>query len=341
MKAARVLLLLAMAGGLAAVQFVLMEPESTPLWQELFNSGHAPLYGVLSWIVLVVLDIARPTWRRGARYLQALAVSVVLGGVMEALQYFGARDAQLADFARDALGSAAFLAFAASFDRSLVLDGAPRSTAKRIALRGGAVGLLGVAFVPVILAGGAIVARDHAFPRVCGFDTLWERRLVFVNESADLEYRRAPGGQPDGDDFAAYVTFRPGQYSILTLSDPHPDWTAFGSLSFTVYSDLDEAVTLTLWIEDDHHRKGSQGYFLRRLTVEPGENRFEFALSDVRTTAKNRELDLTRIHKIALYGTRVEEPFSLLFDDFRLESGTARIAGGLMKGPRGALQENE
>ena len=70
MKAARVLLLLAVAGGLAAVQYLLKEPESTPLWLALFNSGHAPLYGVMSWIVLVLLDTARPTWRRGVRYLQ-------------------------------------------------------------------------------------------------------------------------------------------------------------------------------------------------------------------------------------------------------------------------------
>jgi len=320
MKAARVLLLLVLAGGLAAVQYGLKEPESTPLWNSLFNSGHAPLYGVLSWIVLVVLDIARPTWRRGVRYLQAFAVSVALGGVMEALQYFGARDAQLEDFGRNALGSSAFLAFAASFDRSLVLDGAPRSFAKRFGLRAGAVVALGVAFVPVILAGGAIVARNHAFPRLTGFDTLWERQLVFVNESADLEYRPAPeAGPPDGGNSAAYVTFRPGQYSILTLYDPYPDWTGYGSLGFTVYSDLPDEVRLTLWIEDDHHTAGSQGYFSRRLTVSPGENRFDIALVDVRTTAKKRELDMMRIHKIALYGTRVEEPFSLSFDDFRLE----------------------
>lgn len=318
MKAARILLLLAIAGGLAAVQYGLMEPESTPLWQALFNSGHAPLYGVMSWIVLVVLDIARPTWRRGVRYLQAFALAVALGGIMEALQYFGARDAQLADFGRNVLGSAAFLAFAASFDRSLVLDGAPRSPATRIGLRAGAVVLLGIAFVPAILAGGAIVVRDREFPSLCGFDTLWERQLVFVNESADLEYRPAPGRQPDPDDSAAYVTFRPGEYSILTLYDPHPDWTAYGSLSFRVYSELPEAVRLTLWIEDDHHRKGNQGAFSRKLTVEPGENRFEIPLSEVRTTAKNRELDMTRIHKIALYGTRVEKTFSLFFDDFAL-----------------------
>ena len=75
----------------------------------------------------------------------------------------------------------------------------------------------------------------------------------------------------------------------------------------------------TIWIEDDHHHAGNEGWFSRKLSIEPGENRFAFPLEEVRTTAKKRKLDLSRIHKIALYRSNVETTFSVTLDDFRLE----------------------
>jgi hypothetical protein len=86
-----------------------------------------------------------------------------------------------------------------------------------------------------------------------------------------------------------------------------------------VYSKLEETVTLTLWVVDDHHFAGNRGWFARRIKVEPGENRFEILLSEIRETARHRELDMTRIHKVDLYAKRTEEPFSLFLDDFRLK----------------------
>ena len=85
------------------------------------------------------------------------------------------------------------------------------------------------------------------------------------------------------------------------------------------FPELAETVKLTLWIEDDRHHRGYKGWFSRSLSIEHGENRFEIPLSDIRTTAKKRKLDMRQIHKIAVYGSRVEKTFSLSFDDFRLE----------------------
>jgi len=315
----RVISLLGLVGGLFAVQVFLKEPESTLLWNELFNSGHAPLYGVLSLVVLGLLDAIRPSWQRGRRYLEAFWITFFAGAIMELLQRFGAREPQIADLLRNAAGIVALLAVAASFDRDLLPTGSRGRAKKRIVLWAGAFVALGLAFVPVIVAVGALVARDRAFPVVCGFDTVWERQLLRVSEDAEIAYRKPPDAWRRGrDDLAGYVTFLAGRYPILTLNDPYPDWTGYDSLSFTVYSELSEPATVTLWVADDHHVAGDLGSFRRRLEIKPGENRFDVPLADIRTKARNRELDLTRIHKAAIYASKVEQPFSLFLDDFRL-----------------------
>lgn len=317
--AKRVVGLLVVVGILATAQLLLMEPESTPIWQALFDSGHALLYGLVSLIVLALLDTLWPTWRRSRRYLESFGIAMVAGTVMEGLQSFGPREPQVIDLLRNALGSVAFLAVVASHDSSALPD-APRPRLwARVGLHTGAALALVIAFVPVILAAGAIVARDRAFPSLCGFDTVWERQLVFVNETADIEYRPSGGASRGRGGSAAYVTYRPGRHSILTLYDPYPDWTSYENLSFMVRSELAEPVRLTLWIEDDHHHAGIEGWFSRKLTIEPGENQFTIPLETIRTTAKKRKLDLRRIHKISLYGSRVETTFSLTLDDFRLQ----------------------
>jgi hypothetical protein len=219
----RIVALLGLVGALAAVQLLLREPESTALWEALFDSGHAPLYGVFSLLVLALLDAIRPSWRRGRRYIEAFAVSSAAGAVMEALQYLGPREPQVADLLRNLAGSGAFLSIAASFDRDLFLGASRRRTATRLGLWTGAAGALCFAFVPVILAGGAILARNNAFPWLCGFDTVWERQHVGVNENATVEFTRPPKSwRPHSEGFAAYVIFLPGRYSLLTrLGDTH------------------------------------------------------------------------------------------------------------------------
>jgi VanZ family protein len=315
----RIVLLLALVGAVAAVQVFLREPESTLLWGALFNSGHAPLYGVLALVVLGLLETIRPTWQRGRRYLEAFWIAFFAGAVMELLQWFGPRDPQLADLLRNTAGIAAFLAITASFDRRLFTETTRHRAAKTASLWFGAVAALCVAFLPVILAVAAVAARERALPLLCGFETVWERQHLLVNDHAELEIGKPPAAwRRDPDDLVGRVVFRPGPNSMLTLYDPYPDWTGYGSFAFTVYSELPDAVTLTLWIVDDDHLTGDWGSFKRKLEIEPGENRIDIPLSEIRTQARERELDMSRINKVVVYASGVERSFSLFFDDFRL-----------------------
>jgi hypothetical protein len=154
---------------------------------------------------------------------------------------------------------------------------------------------------------------------LCGFDTIWEQQLVLVNENVEVDFRAHPNVRSRArDDLAGFVTFRPGDYSVLTLYDPYPDWTGYDALTFTVYSELAETVTVTLWVADDEDAVGETGSFKRKLEVAPGENRFDLSLSTLKTEARGRELDLARVQKIVVYASRVRQPFSLFLDDFRL-----------------------
>jgi NADH:ubiquinone oxidoreductase subunit 3 (subunit A) len=320
MNVTRVAWILVSLGAIAlllAMQELLRPPEVNQFWNAFFDAGHVPLSGVLSLALLRLSLTLLPQLRshRFLHYVLAFAVAMSIGVVVEAVQFVGPRDAELADIVRNACGSAAMLLAACALDPVLGLRRRTRALA------------LALAFVvffapcaPVVSIALAYRARDAAFPRLSDFESGWEPRFVHAHH-AQLERTSPPPGwtRPPGTR-VGHVTFLRARYPGLALVEPVPDWSAYDRLAFEAYSRLETRVQLVVRIHDVRHDNRYGDRFNRTITIDPGANRIVIPLADVRAAPEGREMDLTRIRQLAVFAVRPPEPFSLYFDSFRLES---------------------
>jgi hypothetical protein len=318
MPRSQVVLPVVAAATLVAIQITAPSPSNGLLWTDLLNSGHAPLYGLVSLLILRLLRLKRGRLGipRIVSYCAAFALTVAIGVMAECIQSLGSGDAGVGDVVRDGLGAASCLLAASAFDRGL---GRATTRAPRAILLLGAALVMAPAFLPPAATAITLMQRDAAFPRICDFQSAWERKFVEAN-GAELRCEPPPAawGRPSSD-LAGHITFHAGVYPGLSIRALHPDWTGYEALVFEAYSELPEPATLVLSIHDIGHHTEYSDRFNREITIEPGANRISSPLADVRTAVRDREIDLSRMCSLVLFAHRIETPFALYLDAFRLE----------------------
>lgn len=329
-----------LAVGLLGAALFLPQPQGTMLWRAVLDAGHAPLFGLIAILLLRAIafrttygtqraGIAAPQalrvrWRP---YFETLALTVLLSAATEAAQIIGPRDADVVDFLRNIAGALAFLMLALAWDRP-----GPQSQLSRRSRAGlliaSAILLLAVAS-PVLSMSLALLQRNAAMPLLCDFESRWSRRLWSLQD-AELHLTSPPepwsgsgsdsGGAGDRPrPRIARIDFRPATYPGFTMLEPSPDWSAYETLAFDVFSQLDSTVTLVVRIDDVHAYQRYQDRFNRAVAVQPGVNQVRVSLSDVAAGPRDRVLDLTRVQRVILFAQRPENAFSLYLDDIRLQ----------------------
>lgn len=279
------------------MQQFLPAPANTLFWEKVFNAGHAPLFGAMSLVVLGVSLTLRPSQPDLRFRHYAFAFGVLLAGIVtEALQWIGqVRFGKFDDVVVNALGSAVFLAVAATFDREMVrLYRLPRH---RLAVLAVSAVMMSIVFVPVPIAVMADRFRDAAFPRLNGFETYWDLR--FLKTTPYTEVRLAPAKNGSEVRFTE-VTFHPARAAIIVLCDPYPDWTGYDRLVLELRSDLPHPVLLGIKIDDLDYSQLVHPLFSREFLVHPGDNRITVPTSDIRAAPRGREMDMTGISGLAV-----------------------------------------
>jgi hypothetical protein len=291
-------------------------PAPSLAWRTAFNLGHAPLFGAIGLAVLALLGtLPRMAGRpRSLLYALALGATLLLGATSELAQLAGARQGDLRDFARDALGAGAFLGMAWSFDPRTRERRAGRGRA--LAVRGVALVMLALAFVPALSVARAYLRRAAIFPQLCAFEA--EGSCPFVSvDKADLEVAWIRDGV-GRERRAGRITFQRAPYASLILEEPRPDWSGYEDLQLMLHSDLDRLVPLTLRIHDRLHDSRYADRFSRILTVRPGSNHFAIPLSEVQAAPAGRQMDLTSIRGVSLFAKGPREPFEIYLVELRL-----------------------
>jgi hypothetical protein len=314
----RIALLGVGGAALVAVQVMVRGPSNSLLWADAFNAGHAPLYGLVALAILGLLRTAGiRSGNAGIRtYVLAFTITVAAGIAAECIQLLGLGDAGPGDVARDALGAAAFLLGASTFDRELACRWRRFPPAIRLLL--GAL-LLGLAFAPLAETALALLRRDAAFPMICDFGDSWESKFVLPQE-ADLQRVPPPAGwMRDPSDRVGSLAFHEGTYPGVAIRSLHRDWTGYQTLVFEAYSELQKPVELVLSIHDIGHDTQYGDRFNRDLSIEPGSNRIAIELKDLQSAPRGRQMDLSRMCGLVLFAAHPSEPFVLYLDAIRLE----------------------
>lgn len=296
-------------------------PSHTHLWREIHNSGHAPLFGIMSLAVLALSwQFLRGRYtERLTHYAIAFALTVSIGAGTELVQLFGPRDADLYDLLLDMLGSAGFLGIYFTFDNCLSELHRRLRTMGKTLVRLASLTLLFAAVLSPLLWGITYLHRAQIFPLLCGFESVWETKLVDLENAQLSAVPSPPGWTTSGGEKVAMLKMKPAKYAGFGISEPFPDWRGYTDLRFEIYSELDSTIAVLLRVHDFWHNNQYNDRFNQLLEIKGGLNQFQIPLERIRTAPTERRLGLGQIAGLQLYVINPIRELTLYIDDLRLE----------------------
>ena len=286
--------------------------QSSQLAQELLNSLHAPGFGIIAFVTMVIL---RRKLRSHVAYLLAAGIAFSLGIVSEFLQVYGPRDADLADLGRNALGIVGFLAFAAALDPPITRN---LEIVRRITFVLLTSPILIAAVAPPIWYSYSIVQRTRAIPWLLRFDAAWESEIYRTPSADPPVVLPVPDNWPAKSGNLARISLDQSLQPALII-EPHADWSGFDAFSFIAASTDTKEHEITVRINDIFHNNSFSDRFNRRVSVSQQPQLFRFSLDEIRESPRHRQMDLTAIEGIIIFKRNAADGDAIFVDDFRLE----------------------
>lgn len=289
--------ILAAAALVALVLFGKLPPWPK-YWVVLGNAAHAPVFGLLAVICLLVLAAltrSRSTW------LVPLALLITLGGgiAVEWLQTFVGRDSSWDDVVTDALGAACVLAFV-MWQQGFGMPSPGRLT--RILAPLVVIVCAAAILYPLAEAAAAYARRASQFPVIAQFDSPLD--LYFVSDVGAVATR---GHLPDmwrtaTDSESLRVLVANEPYPGVAFTEPASDWSAWSTLKLDITNPDARPLDLNVRVHDIAHKQHYDDRFNRRFVVE-GSTRttISIPLQDIQQGPKSRPLDLEGIAGVIVF----------------------------------------
>jgi VanZ family protein len=318
-KSNKIIFLVLGALVLLAVQEFIDLPGNSRLWGEIQNTGHTPLFGVISIIILRLLALSSGKRRTSVsrQYLISFILTIAIGAASEAAQLFENRDADIWDFVRDTAGAIAFLGLAFSIDRRVDM-GEKFRRLKLWARSIGVVAMIG-ALVPLTLWSIAYIDRDRAFPIICNFESVLEAKF-YDTLFASYSISGPPNGwdKKDGKRVGK-ILFQNVNYPQFSFEEPYPDWRGYSYLVFDSYLDSDSLQELGLLIWDSESNQSLEDRYNGKVIIKPGLNHIRVLLDEIMRGPQARPMDMTSIIELDFELIQPVKPTYLYLDDIRLE----------------------
>jgi VanZ family protein len=313
MKRVYVIALALIAILLAAVVFAPV-PGDTRWIRTLHNSAHAPIFGCVSLLVLLVTRSHPRLQTLGllAQYILAFAAAFALGVITELLQIPAGRDASFEDALHDTIGALALLGLFAAVDTRV--RGVPQNMPIRFAAA--VVGLvsLGIAAAPVTRAAIKYQQRDERFPVLADFSQRYDR-YFFLQQSSEFSPVTLPTPWArTQDESAMRVRLLDGPYPGMSFIEPWPDWSGYATLAVDLTNPTPMNLQLILRIHDVGHNNQPEDRFGRRFELPAGTREIlRVRLEDVAAGPKSRRLDLRQIAGMIIFRADDSPPAGELY----------------------------
>jgi len=269
---------------------------------ELGNSAHGPAFAILT---LISIALLRRVPKRHATILSdyplAIAAGLILGALVEALQFVTGRDASFDDLLRDGLGALAATGFFAALDpRVHVLP--RRNTIQRTGIVVGAVSTA-IIIAPLVVTGAAYLQRNRNFPTLVNFNSPLSTYFLGVYSAVTVKRGALPSNVPGGEAGAVGLHVRlagEGDWA-LALWEPRPDWRGYDRVRLEIANPTDDPLRIDLRIrdKDPHHdrRNGDIG----TIEVAPRSRKtVTVKLPQARASVKEMPIDFTAIYGFVL-----------------------------------------
>ncbi|MBW7470686.1 succinyl-CoA synthetase subunit beta [Marinobacter sp. F4218] len=234
---------------------------------------------------------------------------VVVGTLIEAAQSQLDREADWHDILRNLIGVWLILAW------HPLIAGRVRPNALMIGLA-----VASTLFVMVELGStGMVAARQfevsHLLPKLYDFE--------HEDPSAFWHGDLAPSPHPVRDHGRSLrIELDTDLYSGASLVNLPADWREYDRLNISLFNPDPSPLPMTLRINDLKHEHGDNAHndrYNTSFTLTPGLNTFTLALEDIRNAPKDRTMDMSRIHRLTLFASRLPALRTIYLLDLRLD----------------------
>lgn len=313
MKRAYGVALMLIAILLAAVVFAPV-PGDTRWIRTLHNCAHAPIFGCVALLALVIVRVHPRCnafgWVR--QYAIALAAAVLLGVMTELMQIPAGRDASVADALHDIVGALAFLGIFAAFDSRV----RALSQAHAIRFIAAVIGLvsLGVAAAPVTRAAIKYQQRDERFPVLADFSQHYDRYFILQNSSEFSPAKMPAPWAAAPAESAMRVRLLDGPYPGMDFIEVPPDWSAYSTLAVDLTNPTPLNLQLVLRVHDAAHDNQVADRFNRVFQLPPGTRKvIRIPLREIAAGPTTRTLDLGQVAGMIIFRAAGSPPAGELY----------------------------
>lgn len=289
------------------------------------DASHGPIFAVVAMLVASLLarrggPARASTWPDWPLYMQALAISIALGALIEFLQGFEGRPPSFFDVMTDTAGALFGLSTRALATRPAA--GEPRAVVGQNPWPVVALGLAGLAFVlwrPMHVA-LAYAHRAAAFPAIADFSSA--HGLDFVTTDgvgAAIAVIPAPWAHGPGER-ALEIRYDTQHPPAVQVVEPQGDWRAFRVIAVDLTNAGPGELALVLRILDATHDWSNEDRFNLPLVIPPrSRTTVRVALPAVEAAPATRRMDMARIANVMLFGRSPATPGELYVSRIWLE----------------------
>ena len=154
---------------------------------------------------------------------------------------------------------------------------------------------------------------QNDFPVLASFETSFEKtRWDYQLSHSTFSKKHSKQGQ-----HSMQVEFLPGQYPGIHLEHFINDWSAYHSLSFSLYNPNKDTFAFVVKVYDQKHIENGYPYidrFNKVIKFKPGWNHITISLNEIRMAPNQRKMDMKKIKDFSFFTTNLQHPVTMYFD---------------------------
>ncbi len=282
------------------------------LWKHVFDAGHFAMFFLLCvGIYLWLRQQATPA----KEIIRSLFFSTLVAASIEIIQPLTGRSASFVDLLNGFLGALTASYLLAVFERVGLRYTIPRALLLGILVQA-------VVLIPSYQAWRALEIRDQHFPQLGYFDkpqslSVW-RSMNSKNNPTPAKTRLVllPGEHPSP---ALWVSSFQDTWSGVYYDGGAQDWSAYRFLVFETFNPQDEALEISLRVDDTEDCQKYANRFNRTIRIAPGHDVQRLDLDDIRRGPESRELNLREIRFLYVFRNKDAKSTQFALNDVRLE----------------------
>jgi len=282
--------------------------ESHRIFKYVWDMGHIFLFAALSFITLNLLPTHNTKPIKTLLYV--IALSALVGLLIEVLQLLVSRDFELNDVVNDVLGAMiGYLLFSIFITKN--------SKSNNVMLSLILISLFIYSCLPLLSVVIDEYQMEKEFPMLANFETSVQLSRWDVNQAnLSLSSENVLEGQK-----SLKVIFLPDIFSDIALQHFPGDWSNYKKLEFSIFNEEKTPIVIELKIYDKAHIDNGYKYndrFNKEFILTPGWNNKIFLLKEIFNSPENRKMDKANIKSVSLFLKNISKPITLYLDGLKL-----------------------